>query len=235
MTALIHTSDDADQGTDAWRQHRAGSVTGTGFADVLTKLKDPTKESKTRQNYRLQLLAERITGQPAPEIYAPALAWGKENEDNARMAYEMHMAAQGTPVLVQRVGFQQHKTLDWVGTSPDGLVGDKGMLEIKCPFNSANHLLTLILASEKFAAALLGEKGDLIPVPPEHIPQIQGNLWVLERDWCDFTSFDPRVPEHLQLYVHRVYRDAVYIAKLEEAVKQFLDEVDANASVLLAA
>lgn len=233
MTSLNHTSTEVEQSTAGWRQYRAGSVTGSGFSDVLMKLKSGA-ESKVKQTYRMQLLSERITGQPAPEIYAPALAWGKENEDAARIAYEMYMAQQGETVFVERVGFVQHPHIDWVGTSPDGLVGEKGMIEIKCPWNSANHLLTIIYASKTLAAALLGAKdAPLVPVPEEHLPQIQGNLWVLERDWCDFISFDPRVPEHLQLYVARVYRDEAYIANLEVEVKKFLEEIEANVGLLL--
>ena len=234
MSSINHTSaSNGEQGTADWHQFRAGSVTGSGFSNVLMKLKSGA-ESKVKQTYRMQLLAERITGLPAPEIYAPALSWGKENEDTARTAYEMYKAQEGDPVFVERVGFVQHKTLDWVGTSPDGLVGEKGMIEIKCPWNSANHLLTIIYASKKLAAALLGEKdAQLVPVPEEHLPQIQGNLWVLEREWCDFISFDPRVPEHLQLYVARVHRDDAYIKNLETEVKKFLEEIEANVGLLL--
>ena len=222
------------QRTEDWRQARAGSVTGSGFADVLMKLKGGG-EAKTRQTYRMKILAERITGQPAADVSAPALSWGKDNEEPARLAYEMHMAAHGDSVYVEQVGFQQHPDLDWVGTSPDGFVGDRGMVEIKCPFNTTVHLLTIINASKALALALLGEMkpGDLIEVPAEHMPQIQGNLWVTGREWCDFVSYDPRVPEHLQLYVTRVYRDEAYIKNLEAEVRKFLDEIEVNVSVLL--
>lgn len=234
MTSLNHTStSNDDQGTGEWRQYRAGSVTGSGFATVLMKLKNGG-ESKTKQTYRMQLLAERITGVPVAEVNAASLSWGKENEDAARVAYELHMAAQGQSVFVERVGFCQHPTLDWVGTSPDGLVGEHGMIEIKCPWNSANHLLTIIHASDVFAKALLGEgEAPTIPVPEEHLPQIQGNLWVLGRQWCDFISYDPRVPKHLQLYVARVQRDEKYIGVLEAEVKKFLDEIEGNVNTLL--
>lgn len=234
MTSINHTSaDTGEQGTSDWRQYRAGSVTGSGFSDVLMKLKSGA-ESKVKQTYRMQLLAERITGLPAPEIYAPALAWGKENEDIARTAYEMYMAKQGTPVFVKQAGFIQHKTLDWVGVSVDGLVGEHGIIEIKNPWNTANHLLTIINASKVLAAALLNAQDDpLVPVPPEHLPQIQGNLWVTERDFCDFISFDVRVPEHLQLYVARVYRDEAYIKNLETEVVKFLNEIEGNVGALL--
>jgi hypothetical protein len=230
------TSTDGEQRTDDWRQARAGSVTGTGFQHVMAFSKKDGKELKARQDYRMQLLSERITGMPAPEINAAALSWGKENEEAARLAYEMYKAAQGEPVYVESVGFQQHPEIDWLGTSPDGLVGEHGMIEIKCPWNTANHLLTIISASKALAHALLGtnpEDVKIVPVPPEHMPQIQGNLWVLDRQWCDFVSYDPRVPEHLQLYVYRVERDDAYIEKLKAETLKFLDEVESNVGTLL--
>lgn len=231
----LKSETDAEQGTAEWRQHRAGSITGSGFAKLLTQSRDKKSESKTRQNYRLQLLTERVTGYPASEIDAPALTWGKDNEEAARLAYELQMAQQGERVFVERVGYQPHTTLDWVGTSPDGLVGEDGMIEIKCPFNSAVHLTTIIQSSSALAAALAMandmEKVEI--VPPEHMPQIQGNLWVLNRKWCDFISYDPRVPEHLQLYVARIERDEEYIKKLEVEVRKLLDEIEENVGKLL--
>lgn len=229
-----HTRGSDEQGTAEWRQYRAGSVTGSGFANVMSKLKAANKESKLRQNYRFQLLTERITGQPIAEINAAPLSWGKEHEDDAKVAYEMYMADQGQHVFVERVGFQQHKTLDWVGTSPDGLVGEHGIIECKCPWNSMNHLMTIINASKTLAAALsLSNDMPLISVPEEHLPQIQGNLWVLERQWADFISYDPRMPLHLQLYVARVERDEAFIKTLEAEVIKFLEEVESNVSMLL--
>src|SRR5207302_7641358 len=124
IAVLYLDTSDHEQGSAAWKNARAGHITGSGFQHVLAKLKDPKKESKARQNYRFQLLTERISGQPIAEINAAPLSWGKEHEEDAKVAYEMYMAEQGQHVFVERVGFVQHKTLDWVGSSPDGLVGE---------------------------------------------------------------------------------------------------------------
>ena len=234
MESFKHTSNDVgDQGTARWRQYRAGYVTGSGFSEVLAKGK-AGKESKARQTYRMSLVTERITGLPSPEIYAAALSWGKENEGPAKVAYELYMAEQGQSVFIEPAEFVQHPTIDWVGTSPDGLVGERGMVEVKCPWNTANHLMTIIRASAVLANALMVANDEpIVAVPEEHIPQIQGNLWVLDRDWCDFISYDPRVPKHLQLYVARVYRDEAYIKNLEAEALKFLDEIEGNISVLI--
>lgn len=239
MSSLNFTKDaSTEQGTGSWRQHRAGCVTGSGFANVIAKSKRggaaASVELAARRNYRMQMMTERVTGIPMSDISAASLAWGHENEGPAKLAYEMWKAQYGEHVYVEASGFVQHQMLDWVGTSPDGLVGEHGMVEVKCPFNSWNHLMTIINASALLAKALLGET-DFIPVaiPEEHIPQIQGNLWVLERQWCDFISYDPRVPPHLQLYVYRVERDEAYIKMLEAETVKFLDEVESNVSLLL--
>lgn len=231
---LYLDTSDHEQGSAAWKNARAGHITGSGFQHVLAKLKDPKKESKARQNYRFQLLTERISGQPIAEINAAPLSWGKEHEEDAKVAYEMYMAEQGQHVFVERVGFVQHKTLDWVGSSPDGLVGEHGIVEVKCPWNSMHHLMTIINASKTLAAALsLSNDMPLVAVPEEHLPQIQGNLWVLERQWADFVSFDPRMPPHLQLYVARVERDEAFIKTLEAEVIKFLEEIENNVTMLL--
>jgi hypothetical protein len=220
----------SEQRTDAWRQDRAGCATASVFADIVAKLKSGGY-AKARTDLRMRIISERLTGTPAAEINAAALYWGKEAEPLALNAYEDYSGH-----MVECAGFTMHPRIEWCGASPDGLVGEYGMIEIKCPFNSANHLLTLINASKSLANALLGEKlsdKDLVPVPPEHLPQIQGNLWVLDRPWCDFISFDPRMPAHLQLYVHRVYRDDAYIANLEIEVVKFLEEVEENVGMLM--
>lgn len=225
----------ADQGTAEWKQDRAGYVTGSGFADAIGKRKDGKAYLAARQTYKLQLVVERLTGIPAREITATPLDWGKDHEDEARIAYEMRMDAQGELVFVERVGFQEHGSIPWVGTSPDGLVGDHGMIEIKAPYNSGEHITTLINASGALASALAGTSMNvpLVMMPEQHVAQVQGNLWVLERDWCDFVSYDPRVPKHLQLYVSRIYRDDKFIAALEAEVLKFLDEVEESVAMLL--
>jgi hypothetical protein len=135
---------------------------------------------------------------------------GVETEPQARMAYE---AFKG--VLVDEMGFIDHPSIQYFGCSPDGLVEEDGLVEIKCP-NSKTHLSTLLNGK----------------IPTKYIPQVQTQMAVMNRQWCDFVSFDPRLPEDLQLFVVRVNRDDEYIAKLEEEVVAFLNEVNETVTKL---
>lgn len=191
----------APQQTEEWLKARAGHVTASRFKDVLAKVK--SGEAAGRAKYRLQLVTERLTGLPVETYKNAAMAWGTEREPEARMAYEAK-----TGEIVAEVGFMPHPTIQWCGASPDGLVGADGMVEIKCPFESTVHVLTVTDG-----------------MPPEHMAQIQGNLWVNGRKWCDFISFDPRMPEGLQLYRQRIERDEKFISNLVAEVAQFLAEV----------
>lgn len=192
-----------EQGTPEWLAQRAGHATASRFKDVLAKIK--TGEAATRRNYRVQLVTERLTGQPCESYTNAAMQWGTDQESSARAAYEAQ-----TGDLVEQVGFILHPGMAWTGASPDGLIGDEGGIEIKCPFQSTVHVETL--------------QGGM---PAEHMPQVQGVMWVTGRKWVDFVSYDPRMPEHLQLYVQRIKRDDSYIAELEKAVAAFLGEVSA--------
>jgi len=187
------------QGTPEWLAARCGLATASRFSDVLATVK--AGESASRRNYRAQIIAERLTGVPADSYQSAEMRWGTEQEPYARIAYE----ARG--LVVEQVAFIRHQYLK-AGASPDGLVGHDGQVEIKCP-NTATHIDTLL-------------KG----MSPDHMPQLQGNLWMSGRRWIDFISYDPRMPERMQLYVQRVRRDDVYIANLEKEVTTFLIEVD---------
>lgn len=198
------------QGTAEWLQERCGLATASRFKDVLATVR--SGEAAGRRNYRAQLVVERLTGQPQETYQNAAMAWGTEHEPYARIAYEAH-----TGLIVQEVGFIKHPTL-MAGCSPDGLVEDNGLVEIKAPYQSAVHI-----------DALLGGI-----VPPEHIPQIMGQLWLTGREYCDFVSYDSRLPERLQLFVYRVHRDEKYIFNLEGEVIKFLKEVDAKHKQLMA-
>jgi len=189
------------QGSPEWLQARCGLATASCFADVLATLKSGG-EAASRKNYRAQLIAERLTGVPADSYVSTEMKWGTEQEPFARIAYE---ATTGNIVL--EVAFIRHPEL-MAGASPDGLIGEDGQMELKCP-NTATHIDALL-------------KG----MDPGHIPQIQGNLWMSGRKWCDFVSYDPRMPERMQLYVQRIERDDKYIANLESEVRKFLVEVD---------
>lgn len=193
-----------DQRSPEWFAARLGKATASNFADVLAKLKSGG-EAAGRRNYRARLVVERLTGKPLDSFSSPAMQQGVDREPLARLAYEAE-----TGNVVEEVGFIEHPKLQ-AGASPDGLVDAAGCLEIKCP-TLATHLDYLKLDGE----------------PPEYTAQIQGQLWICGRDWCDFVSFNPDFPEHLQLIVRRIQRDEAYIAKLAGEVAQFLDEVEAE-------
>ena len=197
-----------EQGSDAWKALRAGKVTASRVADVLSKIK--SGESAGRKNYRMDLVAERLTGKPADSFTNSAMQWGTEQEPFARIAYETHKG-----LFVEQVPFVDHPTIEWFGCSPDGLVGEDGLLEIKCP-NTTTHLEYL---------------QDGKP-PSKYIPQMMAQMACTGRKWCDFASFDPRLPEDLQLFVVRLNWDDAYIQEMEAEVKQFLNEVDATLSQL---
>ena len=195
------------QGSDAWFAARLGKATASSFKKVLAKIK--TGEAADRRNYRAQLVCERLTGRKADSYTNEAMRWGIEQEPFARIAY---IAATGA--IVQEVGFVDHPEL-MAGCSPDGLVSDDGLIEIKCP-TQATHIETL--KAQK--------------IPSDHIPQVQGQIWITGRKWCDFISYHPEFPEGLQLFVVRVQRDDEYIKELETEVSKFLAEVDAEVETL---
>ena len=189
-----------EQRTEEWFAARLGKVTASRVADVLAKIK--SGESASRKNYKMELVVQRLTGKQGESFTNAAMEWGTEQEPFARMAYEAH-----TGTFVKEEGFVDHPTIEGFGCSPDGLVGD-GLIEIKCP-NTANHIETVL---ENKA-------------PSKYIPQMQAQMACTGAKWCDFVSFDPRVPEDLQLFVVRVERDQEYIDAMEVEVKQFLSEV----------
>ena len=190
-----------EQGTPEWHQLRLGKVTASRVSDVMAKIK--TGESASRKNYRAELVVQRLTGLPSESFTNAAMEWGTATEPMARIAYEIEKE-----VLVEQVGFIEHPTIAMFGCSPDGLVHD-GMIEIKCP-NSATHIE--YLTDNK--------------APAKYINQMQCQMAVTGKKWCDFVSFDPRLPEDLQLFVVRVERDQKYIDSMEVEVVEFLTEVE---------
>lgn len=190
-----------EQRTEEWFKARLGKVTASRVADVIAKTK--SGYSASRDNYMAQLICERLTGQQGESFTNAAMQHGVDTEPLARSAYE---ALHG--LLVEEVGFVQHPTIEMAGASPDGLVGLFGMLEVKCP-NTATHIDTLINMT----------------VPTKYITQMQWQMRCCDRQWCDFVSFDPRLPQDLQLFIKRVEYDAEYVAMLEKEVNQFLDEL----------
>jgi len=189
-----------EQRTEEWFAARLGKVTASRVADVLAKIK--FGESASRKNYKMELVVQRLTGKAGESFTNAAMEWGTEQEPFARMAYEAY-----TGTFVKEEGFVDHPTIEGFGCSPDGIVGE-GLIEIKAP-NTANHIETVL---ENKA-------------PSKYIPQMQAQMACTGAKWCDFVSFDPRVPEDLQLFVVRVERDQEYIDAMEVEVKQFLSEV----------
>ena len=192
------------QGDAEWLAVRCGCVSSSRIAAVTAKRQRGTGELAARTDYRQDLVIERLTGNSTDSYVSPAMEWGVETEPLARAAYEIKTSA-----TVERVGFVLHPTIKWAGASPDGLVADDGLVEIKCP-NSSTHL-----------SYIMGRV-----VPEEYRPQIMWQMAVCEREWCDFVSYDPRLPENLQLFVCRMQRDDAAIAEMEKEVIKFIGEVE---------
>src|SRR5688572_7107518 len=192
----------------AWLQARCGMATASRFRDVTARTK--SGPAAARRNYLVELATERMTKQAASTFVSSAMQWGTEQEPGAKILYARQM-----DVEIDEVGFCRHDKLQ-AGASPDGLVDWDGLIEIKCPYQSANHIETWLFG-----------------MPSEHMAQVQGQLWITGRQWCDFVSYDCRMPEDLQLYVQRIPRDDVYIDSLQQQVADFLGEVDGLVSTLM--
>lgn len=191
------------QGSAEWFEARRGFVGASSINDVMATTKSGG-EAATRRNLRAKLIAERLTGVCAESFSSSAMQWGVDNEPIARAAYEIVSGNE-----VEQVGFILHPDIKMTGASPDGLIGDKGLIEIKCP-NTATHI-DYLLAS----------------VPPADYHNQM--LWQMEctgRDWCDFVSFDPRMPDDLQLFIVRFERNEDRISELRKGVIKFLEEID---------
>lgn len=199
---------DVAQGSDDWHKHRCGSLGASQVHDVLAKTK--SGYTAARANTKARMVAERLTGLTQDTFKSSAMQWGNDTEPQARSAYEFI-----TGKRVQVVGMFKLANLDGSHASPDGLVDSDGLIEIKCP-NTATHIETL--KTEK--------------IDPKYITQIQWQMALTDREWCDFVSFDPRMPEDLSLFIKRVPRDAQAISDLTKQVKEFLGEVDADIKAL---
>ena len=196
------------QGTEEWHQLRLGKVTASRVADILAKTK--TGPSASRQNYLIELALQRTTGIIQESYSNSAMEWGTLTEPQARVAYEVR-----TNNFVDQVAFIEHPSIDWFGCSPDGLVSDRGLVEIKCP-NSTTHW----------------EYFKYNRPPQKYVIQMQAQMAVTSRDWCDFVSFDPRMPERSQLLVVRIDRDEDFITEMEAEIKQFLSEVEVEVNLM---
>ncbi|MCR9179654.1 MAG: YqaJ viral recombinase family protein [Erythrobacteraceae bacterium] len=202
LAAIWHDAASADQGSPAWHEARLGCVTASRIADVVARTK--SGYGAARQTYMRQLLAERLTGM-ASEVYInAAMRWGTDMEPHAVAAYE-----EASGVVTELVGFLSHPAIAYAGASPDRLVGHEGLLEVKCPA-STTHIDTL----------LSGE------VPERYMLQMQWQMACSGRAWCDFVSFDPRLPQAYASFITRVSRDDKCIARLEDETRAFLEEIE---------
>lgn len=201
---------DLIQGSAEWKTARLGRVTASRVADAVAKTK--TGWGASRANYMAELIAERLTGEAAASFTNAAMAWGTEHEAEAIAAYSFRHDAD-----VERVGFIPHPSIAMSGASPDGLVGPEGLVEVKCP-NTSTHIDTLL------------EDG----IAGKYLLQMQWQMACTGRAWCDFISFDPRLPESMRLYVQRVPRAPATIAELERDIGAFLAELDARVAALRA-
>lgn len=198
-----------DQRSPEWFAERRGKVTASRIVDVMAKTK--TGYGASRKNYLALLVAERLTGTTADSYTNAAMQWGIDFEDEARGNYSLY-----SDNLVEEVGFIVHPEIGDSGASPDGLVGTTGMLEIKCP-NTATHINTLL--TEK--------------IDKKYVLQMQWQMACAERDWCDFVSYDPRMPAHMQFWCQRVERDSELISSISTEVLEFLAELDETVDQLL--
>jgi putative phage-type endonuclease len=197
-----------EQGTEEWFAARLGKATASRIADIMATTK--TGPGAARKNYAAELVAERLTGSPTETFSSAAMAWGKDREPQARANYTLV-----TGLLVEEIGFVDHPVIAMSGASPDGLIGADGLVEIKCP-NTATHIETL-----------LGGKPD-----GKYVKQMMWQMACTGRAWCDFVSFDPRLPDDMQLFIQRIPRDGAMIAEIEDAVRGFLREVDETVDAL---
>jgi hypothetical protein len=204
---------EVEQRSEEWRAVRAGKITASQFADAINFMPGgepyksgpkkgqprPPRSSAARDKLMRALAFERLSGQPVHEVSSKSMSHGKEVEDFAFEMYELE-----TGNVVRRIGFAVHSDYSFIGASPDFLVDPDGGGEVKCPYDEAVHIATIING-----------------MPEEHIAQVQGNMWVHGRCWWDFVSYDPRQAERFRFYRQRIERDDAYIKTLEAGLLQF--------------
>jgi len=207
---MMARMDGVSQNTPEWIVARVGCVTASRCGDVLAKPKRGTGELACRANYRTEIVVELLTGRAAEHYVSPAMEWGLENENDAVDAYEIKLG-----VEAKEGGFWIHDRINRFAASPDRLIGDEGLLEAKCP-TTQTHIEWVIAGV----------------IPEDYKPQMLAQMACTGRKWCDFVSFDPRLPSFLRLFVRRFYRDETAIAELEAEVEKFLEEVGETMSLL---
>ena len=193
---------DITQGTPEWHALRCGKVTASRVADLMAKTKSGW--GKGRETYMYELLAERLTGVQEEGFSSFAMRRGKELEPEARDMYALLR-----DVDIDLVPFVDHDEIPMYGCSPDGQIGDEGLIEIKC-FDAKNHITVM-------------ETGE---IDKKHVTQMQAQMDCTGRKWCDFISYDPRFPPDLRMHVERVPRDNGFIGDMRSAIKEFIAEID---------
>ena len=191
-----------EQGSAEWLAMRLGKVTASKVSDVLSKGRG-SAPSKMSETYMIELIAEVLTGNSKPFFENDAMRWGTETEPQARAMY----AVNNDFVDVKEVAFVEHN--EQIGISPDGLIGEDGLLEIKCP-NTTTQIKRAL--SDDYSA--------------DYKEQIQMQLWVTEREWCDFLSFDPRLDCAAGYLQQRVFRDEEYIKDMQIKTYLFIDKMN---------
>ena len=189
----------------AWTKARLGHLTASRMRDVLAVSKRDGKPLKARSDYAIELVAERMTDSAVGHYVSEDMMWGLEKEPDAKVAY---YDVTGRHVLPS--GFMLHPTLEFCGATPDGFVGEDGLIEIKCP-RTTTHISWMLAGA----------------VPEDHQAQMALQLAVTGRQWCDFVSFDPRVPPRQRVFLRRFEPSREYLDEIEEAARAFLAEVDA--------
>lgn len=197
-----------EQRTDEWFKARLGKVTASKISDVLAKIR--TGEAAVRRNYKMQLATERLTGQKTDSYINQAMQDGIDREDTAREIFEIVR-----DIKVEQVGFIDHPTIKMAGASPDGLLPDNGVLEIKCPVETTH------------TTNLLERK-----LPSRYVSQVQWQMACTGAEYANFVSYNPNFEPKLQLIYLDVERDDEYIEMLEEEVSTFLTEVDDIINIL---
>jgi len=192
-----------EQGSAGWHLARKGKVTASRFDLVMKKVRGGTS-SQSKFDYRDELVLQNLNDRTEKQINAKQLSWGSDHEDDARDIYTLE-----TGNRVDQAGFMTNSHYPGVGASLDGLVGDDGSVEIKCPYQELVHLRNV----------------ESKCVPPEYNWQIQGGLWLSGRKWCDFISYHPAFPKHLKISIVRVERDLDAIDELEIKIPRFAEEV----------
>jgi putative phage-type endonuclease len=200
-----------EQRSEEWFAARLGKVTASRIGDILATIRNGNW-SASRRNYAAELVTERLTGRCDEGFTSEHMRYAIEHEPLAREAYERKMG-----VKVVEVGFINHPTIPMAGCSPDGLVGDDGLVEIKC-LNTANHI-----------EVLLEEK-----IEEKYRLQMLWQMACTKRSWCDYVPFEPHLPEDMQLFIKRFHADPEEIKDVEQQVVRFLKEVDATEQALKA-